>query len=512
MAKALKGSVAKQLTGSVNSGATKGASNKAAADMAAQVAGNSLAAQKRQAAAIAAGALPASGSSSGSGSSAPAQATTQKSTDPHDISNTVYGTGTGNTSTTSPHSIWNANDQQNLDNENAAWASRNQTLLGNIDADRTAAINQLQNNQPTMGSMMDWAQAMTQARQKEDPLYDQKVASDTNTIEQNAVKSGFYGQLPTEALKQQTAASDEAARNSDIFDLANDIMTNANNMTISEYTAKEQTFKDSLDGYFSLLSADSGEQNQEWQQNYDDNSLAFQKEQEAFQEAISIAGLTGNWNGQRTLQGQLDDATKAYNAAQTKLLQEQAQKQAIDNQTENAANKANIANTNADTAAKQASTAETKKQTSLLGQNTGSSSSSGSSGRSSGSSSSGSKSSSGSGSSSSGSSLSDLLGGSSSSSGSSSGSGSGSSSNSSSNSKSKNSGKNASSKVVSIPAYPSKPASSAGLAQIAKINKVISDNYGPNQTAASIKKITGWTTSQAQWLLTQGQQADVYNS
>ena len=71
--------------------------------------------------------------------------------------------------------------------------------------------------------------------------YDQKLDSTLDSLNQKALETGFYGQLPTEALRQQAAASNEVERQSAINDLARSLMSDSRDYAQTQLTADTQT-------------------------------------------------------------------------------------------------------------------------------------------------------------------------------------------------------------------------------------------------------------------------------
>ena len=99
------------------------------------------------------------------------------------------------------------------------------------------------NNVPKLSDYdtLTWEQALAQAGEQMNGQYDQKLDSTLDSLNQKALETGFYGQLPTEALRQQAAASNEVERQSAINDLARNLMSDSRDYAQTQLTADTQT-------------------------------------------------------------------------------------------------------------------------------------------------------------------------------------------------------------------------------------------------------------------------------
>jgi len=70
------------------------------------------------------------------------------------------------------------------------------------------------------GSPLTWEQAMTQSKQINDPIWDNKIESSLQESDNDAMRRGFYGQLPGDALRSERELSLEQGRQAAIADLA----------------------------------------------------------------------------------------------------------------------------------------------------------------------------------------------------------------------------------------------------------------------------------------------------
>lgn len=71
---------------------------------------------------------------------------------------------------------------------------------------------------------MTWAEAESIARERMNPMYNQYVDQQMRDIDLKALQGGFYGQLPTEALRQQALAANEGNRTQAIIDYATQLL------------------------------------------------------------------------------------------------------------------------------------------------------------------------------------------------------------------------------------------------------------------------------------------------
>lgn len=99
------------------------------------------------------------------------------------------------------------------------------------------------NNVPKLSDYdtLTWEQALAQAGEQMNGQYDQKLDSTLDSLNRKALETGFYGQLPTEALRQQAAASNEVERQSAINDLARNLMSDSRDYAQTQLTADTQT-------------------------------------------------------------------------------------------------------------------------------------------------------------------------------------------------------------------------------------------------------------------------------
>lgn len=99
------------------------------------------------------------------------------------------------------------------------------------------------NNVPKLADYdtLTWEQALAQAGEQMNGQYDQQLNNTLDSLNQKALETGFYGQLPTEALRQQAAASNEVERQSAINDLARNLMSDSRDYAQTQLSADTQT-------------------------------------------------------------------------------------------------------------------------------------------------------------------------------------------------------------------------------------------------------------------------------
>lgn len=79
-------------------------------------------------------------------------------------------------------------------------------------------------DEAALRDFMTWAEAESIARERMNPLYNQYLDQQMQNIDLKALQGGFYGQLPTEALRQQALAATEGDRTQAIIDYATQLL------------------------------------------------------------------------------------------------------------------------------------------------------------------------------------------------------------------------------------------------------------------------------------------------
>lgn len=88
---------------------------------------------------------------------------------------------------------------------------------------------------------LSWAEALKMAEEQVNGQYNEKLDYNLNRLNTNALQTGFYGQLPTEALKQQAVASTEVDRQKAVYDLATQLMQSSQDEAQRMYEDDMQT-------------------------------------------------------------------------------------------------------------------------------------------------------------------------------------------------------------------------------------------------------------------------------
>lgn len=82
---------------------------------------------------------------------------------------------------------------------------------------------------------LTWEQALAQAQEQLSSAYTKSLNNTLDELNQKALETGFYGQLPTEALKQQAASASELDKQSAIYDLARNLLNDSHDYAQQQY-------------------------------------------------------------------------------------------------------------------------------------------------------------------------------------------------------------------------------------------------------------------------------------
>ncbi len=82
---------------------------------------------------------------------------------------------------------------------------------------------------------LTWEQALAQAQEQLSSSYEKSLNDTLDELNQKALETGFYGQLPTEALKQQAASASELDKQSAIYDLARNLLNDSHDYAQQQY-------------------------------------------------------------------------------------------------------------------------------------------------------------------------------------------------------------------------------------------------------------------------------------
>ena len=99
---------------------------------------------------------------------------------------------------------------------------------------------------------LTWDQALARATQQLNVRYDKALNDSMDQLNRAALKTGFFGQLPTEALKAQAAASTELERQGAINDLASTLMNDSRSEAQRLYEDDTKSVQQQMDTIMQL--------------------------------------------------------------------------------------------------------------------------------------------------------------------------------------------------------------------------------------------------------------------
>lgn len=192
------------------------------------------------------------------------------------------------------------------------------------------------NEKPKMGEVMGDGEAQARARNQFNTQYEKAMDDQMRNIDINALRSGFYGQLPTEQLRANAAASVEAQKESAIQQSSSDMIKNSRDAAQQQFNnemnvrgQQASILSNAISSYAALdqnelsrLSTAHGIANDKRSQDRADADLAFRKEQSGkeydlqkdkfeFDKALAKADMFGTYEGMDTLQKKQIDANIA---------------------------------------------------------------------------------------------------------------------------------------------------------------------------------------------------------
>ena len=155
-------------------------------------------------------------------------------------------------------------------------------------------------NTPTWedGNILTYEQALARAKERLTPEYDAEIEDTLDDMNRAAVTTGFYGQLPTEALKQQTAASIELEKAAAIQELANDLIDQSIETEEKRYDAEYQSSQARVNNIYQIYNNLWTQKQQEIENEQKDKELNMSQseldtnikvaQQEAFLNAVEL--------------------------------------------------------------------------------------------------------------------------------------------------------------------------------------------------------------------------------
>lgn len=112
---------------------------------------------------------------------------------------------------------------------------------------------------PELEEFLSWAEAQALASERYNPAYNKALKQQLSSLDTTALKTGFFGQLPTEALKQQAVASAENEKYSAIMDLARGLMSDSQGAASTKFEAELATKESKLNQLLALLGVQQDE-------------------------------------------------------------------------------------------------------------------------------------------------------------------------------------------------------------------------------------------------------------
>lgn len=114
-------------------------------------------------------------------------------------------------------------------------------------------MNEVGTDSPALEQFLSWAEAQAMASERYNPMYNKALHQQMSAIDEKALKTGFYGQLPTEALKRQATASAESERYAAIMELANALVSSSKDDAMTNFNAKLSEKENRMNQLLTLL-------------------------------------------------------------------------------------------------------------------------------------------------------------------------------------------------------------------------------------------------------------------
>lgn len=100
---------------------------------------------------------------------------------------------------------------------------------------------------------LTWDQALAMAEEQVNGAYSQNLDKQLDKLNTNALQTGFYGQLPTEQLRQNATAETEVARQQAVYELANQIMADSREEAQRQYEDSMTTTQQRLNTVMTIF-------------------------------------------------------------------------------------------------------------------------------------------------------------------------------------------------------------------------------------------------------------------
>lgn len=163
-------------------------------------------------------------------------------------------------------------------------------------------------NEAAIRDYMTWAEAQAIARERMNPLYDKYIKQQLDDIDLKALRGGFYGQLPTEALRQQAMAATEGDRTQAIIDYAQQLLDADREGVLADAKLSQDAKMDNINTLLTLL-----ESNRKAESEQEDRNL---KKYIADQDSFNTQGKLQNDAQQANNQLAFDIWKTIFNADQ----------------------------------------------------------------------------------------------------------------------------------------------------------------------------------------------------
>lgn len=183
---------------------------------------------------------------------------------------------------------------------------------------------------------LSWEEAQQRAQARLAPLYQQQLQETLKNVEQDLIRRGFFGQMPSVPITREEAARIEAAKNAAIASLAQEMVGQSEeaarraeelaqqrwamqaNLALQAWQAAREQRQDKLTAALNLLNLlqQQREAEQEREQERWKALLPWTQgltPAEAAQLALQEAGITGYYKGQPTLEREKMAAEAALN-------------------------------------------------------------------------------------------------------------------------------------------------------------------------------------------------------
>lgn len=100
---------------------------------------------------------------------------------------------------------------------------------------------------------LTWPEAQAIAREYYNPIYNESLDRSMENIDKRSLNSGFYGQLPAEAMKREAIASAEVEKASAITELALSLMNDDRDVALTKFNAMLKAKQIDLDTILTLI-------------------------------------------------------------------------------------------------------------------------------------------------------------------------------------------------------------------------------------------------------------------